>query len=185
MTRRPLSCISAALVLTLIPIASSTRHQATQPEPAPPPTASSSPSHSLPAKTAPKPKRVQKPKVSVEPRPKATRTATAREPGSATTTRRPSYASPKAYARTVLSAAQFLCADAVFTRESAWNPFATNPTSGAYGIAQALPAEKYASAGPDWRVNGITQVRWGLSYMKSRYGTPCGAWAFWQSHHWY
>ncbi|MCZ0981925.1 transglycosylase SLT domain-containing protein [Streptomyces diastatochromogenes] len=104
---------------------------------------------------------------------------------SATATTRHSYASPKAYAKSVLSTTQFFCADAVFTRESNWNPYATNPTSGAYGIAQALPARKYASAGSDWRSNGITQVRWGLSYMKSRYGSPCGAWAFWQSRHWY
>jgi outer membrane biosynthesis protein TonB len=152
-----------------------------------------SPSRSQPAKKPPKPKKTEKPKVRKAPQPKArkaprpkiTRTATPRASRSATATPRPSYASPKAYARSVLSAAQFLCADDVFTRESNWNPFATNPTSGAYGIAQALPPQKYASAGSDWRTNGVTQVRWGLSYMDARYGSPCGAWAFWQSHHWY
>jgi outer membrane biosynthesis protein TonB len=171
-----------------MPIASNARQEAVETAQAPTPSASPSPSRSQPAKKTPKPKKtkkVKKPKASPSPRPRATRTAAPRASRSATATTRPSYVSPKAYAKSVLSAAQFLCADAVFTRESNWNPYATNPSSGAYGIAQALPAEKYASAGSDWRTNGVTQVRWGLSYMGARYGNPCGAWAFWQSHHWY
>lgn len=83
------------------------------------------------------------------------------------------------------SSTQFYCLDRLYMRESGWNHRARNPHSGAYGIPQSLPASKMASAGADWRTNPETQLRWGLSYIKSRYGTPCGAWAFWQRHHWY
>lgn len=89
---------------------------------------------------------------------------------------------PRAYARSLVGAAQFACVDAIFTRESGWNPTATNPASGAYGIPQALPGAKMASAGPDWQTNPDTQVRWGVQYMIASYGSPCGAWAFWQEH---
>lgn len=95
----------------------------------------------------------------------------------------------KEYARQALGGdtLQFQCLDRLWTGESNWNPLAENPSSGAYGIPQALPAEKLAEAGADWRTNGVTQVKWGLSYIKDRYGTPCDAWAFWQSKnpHWY
>jgi len=60
-----------------------------------------------------------------------------------------------------------------------------NASSGAYGLFQALPASKYSSAGSDWQTNPATQIRWGLNYMNSRYGSPCGAWSFWQTHHSY
>ena len=62
-------------------------------------------------------------------------------------------------------------------KESGWKHRASNPSSGAYGIPQALPGGKMASAGADWRTNPITQISWGLSYIKATYGTPCGAWA--------
>ncbi len=71
------------------------------------------------------------------------------------------------------------------SRESSWNVTATNASSGAYGLVQSLPGSKMASAGSDWRTNPATQIKWGLDYMNSRYGSPCGAWSFWQSHHWY
>lgn len=71
------------------------------------------------------------------------------------------------------------------TVESNWNPRARNATSGAYGIPQAHPASKMASAGPDWRTNPITQIRWAISYVAKRYGSACGAWSFWQAHRWY
>ncbi|MYV93598.1 lytic transglycosylase domain-containing protein, partial [Streptomyces sp. SID1034] len=29
------------------------------------------------------------------------------------------------------------------------------------------------------------QIKWGLNYMNDRYGSPCGAWSFWQAHSWY
>lgn len=73
----------------------------------------------------------------------------------------------------------------LWEHESGWQWNATNPTSGAYGIPQALPASKLASAGADWKDNAATQITWGLAYIQSRYGTPQAAWAFWQIHHWY
>ncbi|MGW4690533.1 aggregation-promoting factor C-terminal-like domain-containing protein, partial [Streptomyces sp. NPDC004244] len=62
---------------------------------------------------------------------------------------------------------------------------ATNASSGAYGLVQALPASKMASAGADWKTNPATQIKWGLDYMNSRYGSPVQAWNFWQANHWY
>lgn len=64
----------------------------------------------------------------------------------------------------------------VVMRESGWNVHATNPSSGAYGIPQALPASKMASAGSDWMTSGYTQLRWMMAYIKSVYGSPAGAW---------
>lgn len=72
---------------------------------------------------------------------------------------------------------QWGCLNALWTRESNWQVYAQNPYSGAYGIPQALPGYKMASAGWDWRTNPVTQISWGLSYIASTYGTPCGAWA--------
>lgn len=94
----------------------------------------------------------------------------------------------KTYARWALaSSLQFECLERLWTGESNWNPLAKNPSSGAYGIPQALPPEKLATAGADWLTNGVTQVKWGLTYIQERYGTPCEAWSFWQSNnpHWY
>ncbi|MFJ1706577.1 transglycosylase SLT domain-containing protein [Kitasatospora sp. NPDC088346] len=81
--------------------------------------------------------------------------------------------------------AQFQCFSQIVKRESGWDYTATNASSGAYGLVQALPGSKMASAGADWRTNPATQIKWGLKYMNDRYGSPCGAWSFWQSHHWY
>jgi hypothetical protein len=75
--------------------------------------------------------------------------------------------------------------ETLWDHESDWNERAVNPSSGAYGIPQALPASKLASAGSDWRTSSPTQIAWGLSYIKARYKDPCRAWAFWQSHNWY
>lgn len=80
---------------------------------------------------------------------------------------------------------QFGCLDSLWTRESNWNHRAYNRSSGAYGIPQALPGGKMAGAGWDWRYNPTTQIRWGLKYIKSRYGRPCGAWGHFRSHNWY
>lgn len=80
---------------------------------------------------------------------------------------------------------QFSCLDPLWAGESGWNVHADNPASSAYGIPQALPGAKMASAGPDWENNAETQIRWGLQYIQSRYGTPCSAWAFKQGHNWY
>ncbi|MCX4804295.1 transglycosylase SLT domain-containing protein [Streptomyces sp. NBC_01214] len=81
--------------------------------------------------------------------------------------------------------AQFAAFDKIISHESGWNHTATNPSSGAYGLAQALPASKMASAGADWKTNPATQIKWGLDYMNDRYGSPVGAWNFWSANHWY
>ena len=75
---------------------------------------------------------------------------------------------------------QFSCLVTMWNHESGWRVNAANP-SGAYGIPQALPGSKMASAGADWRTNPATQIKWGLEYISSRYGTPCGAWSQWQA----
>jgi hypothetical protein len=83
------------------------------------------------------------------------------------------------------AATQYSCLNDIWTRESGWRYNAENATSGAYGIPQALPASKMASAGPDWQTNATTQIKWGLGYIKERYVTPCDGWAFWEAHGWY
>lgn len=82
-------------------------------------------------------------------------------------------------------AEQFRCYDNIIMRESRWITTADNPTSSAYGIPQALPGRKMASAGADWRTNPATQIRWGLGYVKDRFGSPCQAWSFKRAHGWY
>ncbi|WP_433732697.1 transglycosylase SLT domain-containing protein [Nocardia sp. CA-129566] len=94
-------------------------------------------------------------------------------------------ASSKVMALTVVPAHQFDSFDKLVTRESGWDPFATNPSTGAYGLGQALPPEKMATHGMDWRFNPLTQIRWTYDYMIQRYGSPESAWVFWQAHHWY
>ena len=70
---------------------------------------------------------------------------------------------------------QWSCLEQLWTRESGWRWDAENP-DGAYGIPQAFPGSKMASAGSDWETNPATQIKWGLEYITSSYGTPCGAW---------
>ncbi|GKQ41061.1 lytic transglycosylase domain-containing protein [Streptomyces sp. A012304] len=96
-----------------------------------------------------------------------------------------SIAEIQAMAQQMVPSGQFQCFSNIVDHESDWNPQAVNPSSGAYGLFQALPAGKYASAGADWRTNPATQIKWGLNYMNERYGSPCDAWAFWQANHWY
>ncbi len=67
-------------------------------------------------------------------------------------------------------------------RESGWNHLASNRSSGAHGIPQALPGRKM---GPGWESDPSVQIRWGIGYMVNRYGSPCGAQAFWNINHWY
>ncbi|AZM87305.1 transglycosylase SLT domain-containing protein [Streptomyces sp. W1SF4] len=81
--------------------------------------------------------------------------------------------------------AQFAAFDKIVTHESGWDYTATNSSSGAYGLVQALPASKMSSAGSDWKTNPATQIKWGLDYMNERYGSPVAAWNFWQANHWY
>ncbi|MGW3306186.1 aggregation-promoting factor C-terminal-like domain-containing protein [Streptomyces sp. NPDC001073] len=83
------------------------------------------------------------------------------------------------------SAAQYNAFSKIVEHESGWNVTATNSSSGAYGLVQALPGSKMSSAGSDWKTNAATQIKWGLNYMNSRYGSPAAAWNFWQSNGWY
>jgi hypothetical protein len=96
---------------------------------------------------------------------------------------------PRAIAARLLDAdgwaRQFSCLDALWERESGWNVYAENPSSGAYGIPQALYASEMSSAGPDWRSNAETQIKWGLSYIATRYGSPCAAWGHEVAAGWY
>ena len=80
---------------------------------------------------------------------------------------------------------EFQCLVALWNRESHWNPYAKNSSSGAYGIPQALPGSKMASAGSDWQSNPVTQIKWGLGYIAGRYGTPCSALGHSNSVGWY
>lgn len=80
---------------------------------------------------------------------------------------------------------EYECLVALWNRESRWNVYAHNPSSGAYGIPQALPGDKMATAGADWQTNPATQITWGLGYIAGRYGTPCGAWESSELKGWY
>ncbi|OLE22836.1 MAG: hypothetical protein AUG44_23880 [Actinobacteria bacterium 13_1_20CM_3_71_11] len=80
---------------------------------------------------------------------------------------------------------QMNCLVPMWTKESHWNEKARNPSSGAYGIAQALPASKYAAYGADYLTNPVPQIKWGINYTKAKYGSPCAAWGYWQKHGWY
>ena len=81
--------------------------------------------------------------------------------------------------------AQWPCLNKLWTQESSWITTAENPSSGAYGIPQSLPASKMASVGADYRTNTRTQLTWGLQYVKDAYGSPCQAWDFHLAHNWY
>jgi hypothetical protein len=101
-----------------------------------------------------------------------------------------SNADPRAIARALMpqfgmSSSEFGCLDNIWSQESGWNVHAANPTSSAYGIPQALPGSKMASAGPNWESNAETQIRWGLGYIRDRYGSACAAWSYKQGAGWY
>ena len=83
------------------------------------------------------------------------------------------------------SSSQFSCLEPLWERESGWDVTAENPSSGAYGIPQALSGSLMASAGPDWQTDAATQIRWGYTYIQGRYGSPCGAWAHEEADGWY
>jgi hypothetical protein len=83
------------------------------------------------------------------------------------------------------SSSQFTCLDPLWAHESGWSTTAYNAGSGAYGIPQALPGSRMASAGPDWQTNASTQIRWGLEYIRSTYGSPCAAYAHEEATGWY
>jgi folate-dependent tRNA-U54 methylase TrmFO/GidA len=87
--------------------------------------------------------------------------------------------------RMIPNSAQYNAFSKIVQHESGWNVRAVNASSGAYGLVQALPGSKMASAGANWKTSAATQIKWGLNYMNARYGSPVGAWKFWQVHHWY
>lgn len=118
--------------------------------------------------------------------------------GNPKTARATTPAEAQSYARGLLEAYgwspdQMSSLTTLWNNESGWDYHAENSSSGAYGIPQALPANKMASAGSDWHDNGATQIRWGLGYIKGRYGSPSAALNFWNNiaplsgdgSHWY
>jgi hypothetical protein len=147
--------------------------------------------HKLPA-TLPTEKKKEKPKAKAEvkakasvkaapaPAPERTETISRDEPRGDINT-----SDPRAWARAQLDSQQFSCLDALISAESGWRVNASNPSSGAYGLPQALPGSKMSSAGADWETNGITQLKWAFGYIDGRYGNPCGAWSFHQANNWY
>ena len=117
----------------------------------------------------------------------ATRTTTQTQAGATTPA---ASGSPRQIAQAMLgsfgwSASQFSCLDPLWEHESGWSVTAYNAGSGAYGIPQALPGSRMASAGPDWQTSAATQIKWGLEYIKDTYGSPCGAWAHEEATGWY
>ena len=80
------------------------------------------------------------------------------------------------------SEADFTAANYIINHESGWSPTATNPTSGAYGLGQAYPGSKMASAGADWQTNYKTQFKWFISYCEQRYGGIVAAYNYWIAH---
>ena len=126
--------------------------------------------------------------------PKATPSATtASGSAAAASSSAASYTTPVGTAQTYAAKAvaakgwapsEFSCLVSLWNRESGWNTHAANP-SGAYGIPQALPGSKMASAGGDWQNSYETQIAWGLGYISGSYGSPCGAWAHSNAYGWY
>jgi len=96
-----------------------------------------------------------------------------------------SHSSITEYARSLVKASEWQSLYLLWQKESGWNYLAYNASSGATGIPQALPGSKMASAGADWRTNPRTQIRWGISYIRGRYGTANNAWAHSQKYNWY
>lgn len=130
------------------------------------------------AKTKPKPK--PKPKVVDKPK-----IETPVQPITASVSDYQNYAHDLVINTYGWSEHDFECLIKLWNRESGWRANAHNPSSGAHGIPQSLPASKMASEGADYYTNGYTQIRWGLKYIAGRYGTPSNAWAHSESHGWY
>jgi hypothetical protein len=99
-------------------------------------------------------------------------------------------ADPRTIARALMprygfSLDEFGCLDALYVSESGWDPHADNPISSAYGIPQALTGGTHDNLPADYMTNPVSQIEWGLQYIKDAYGSPCAAWDFKQSHNWY
>ena len=71
--------------------------------------------------------------------------------------------------------------DFIAQKESGWNPNATNPSSGACGLIQALPCSKVPGSGYD----PVDNLRWANGYATDRYGSWAGAYDFWTANHWW
>jgi hypothetical protein len=148
--------------------------------------AAAAPSPSPPLSTTAQPSPTPSPVPSTNPAP-----STSPSPAATSSSPPPPSGSPQAYAAGLLASYGWgqdqmgPCLVPLWNRESGWRWDATNPSSGAYGIPQALPGSKMASAGSDWLTNPDTQIRWGLGYIKGHYGTPCAAWAHEQAQGWY
>ena len=102
----------------------------------------------------------------------------------------PSQQAPQQIARTMLRSfgwtwRQFKYLNLLWEAESSWNVSAENPSTGAYGIPQAVPGSKMSAVGPDWQTDAATQIRWGLSYISAAYGSPRSAWEHEVSCGWY
>ena len=123
--------------------------------------------------------------------PAATQTPAASQPSQTAAVTVPAASgSPQQIAEAMLgsfgwSASQFSCLDPLWAHESGWSVSAYNAGSGAFGIPQALPGSRMASAGPDWQTDAATQIKWGLEYIKGTYGSPCSAWAHEEATGWY
>jgi hypothetical protein len=141
------------------------------PDPTPEPSVTDSPSPSPSPTVSPTPSPTARPTIRPRPRPKATPLPD-------------TVAGARQYVKNAIGLTQYNCIDYIFNRESKWNPLA-GTVSGAYGIPQAYPGSKMAAFGSNWRTSPITQVKWGIWYVNSRYGSACQALAFWKSHGWY
>jgi hypothetical protein len=120
---------------------------------------------------------------------RAARQAVARRAAAATMAAQVPSGTPRRIAELMLAqygwAGQFSCLSALWAQESSWSVHAENPSSGAYGIPQALPGSKMASAGADWQSDAATQISWGLGYIRAMYGSPCAAWDHEEAAGWY
>jgi hypothetical protein len=160
------------------------------------PSGSPSASPVSPAPASPAPSSAAPSPTALPATPAPAPTTTAPSPKKTTTIRPAVPAGCASYAGNQLTACQLLPSFGFATsemaalvpmwnHESGWDATAENPGSGAYGIPQALPGSKMSTAGSDWRTNPATQIRWGLGYIKSVYGSPSAAWSFWQNNGWY
>lgn len=99
-------------------------------------------------------------------------------------------ADPREVAREMMgefgfAASEYGCLDQLWISESDWEYDADNPTSSAYGIPQALTGGTHDDLPGDYMTNPVSQIRWGLNYIRDAYGTPCSAWSFKQANNWY
>jgi hypothetical protein len=115
----------------------------------------------------------------------AARQTTAQQPAASAPSGSPQQIAEQMLSQFGWSSSQFSCLQPLWALESGWNIYASNPSSGAYGIPQALPGSKMASAGPNWQSDAATQIRWGLTYIQGTYGSPCAAWSHDEADGWY